>query len=109
MLPLSPAVAVLEFEAAATGTWVVAPGLGKTVFQVRILPRQVAHDVGRRSPGLEFGGHKAHRPIDVGEEGLVPCTKIVDASGEAVLGAATVADKVDLALAAGAGQRVALV
>lgn len=94
-----------ELRLAATSAWAqsVAPGLGEDphdLIPIAAMPEQVGHD--------------PHEAVDVGEEGLVPRTQVVQpglparCEGEAVLRALAVTGEANGAFLAVLGKRAAL-
>jgi hypothetical protein len=101
-------MAVLPFAATPARAWVVAAAR-------RVAGGIGIHDLGGRAILGEQPGHRSHRLVDVMKEALEGGAEVVEAgfavggAGEAVFGAAAVAREADVAFAAVARERVALV
>ncbi len=105
MLATSP-VTLLELEAAATRTGIIASGLSELLFQFGLLPRQQKHHIRRGTLGAQLRRHHLHRAVDVVEESTEARAQIIQSRfavgrvDEAVFRTAAVADKAHLARAA---------
>ena len=95
---------MLEFFGAAAWARIVAPGFLKRGLCITLC--DPLHDIRRRATASEFRGHEAHIRIDMVNEHLVACAKVIEAgfslwsSGEPMLGTLAVAGKTHVALTA---------